>query len=299
MLETPVVVVNVQRGGPSTGLPTKTEQGDLFQVLGASQGEYPRIILAPQTIEDAFQTTAESFNLAERYQCPVLMLSDLMLSEHTETVDKLDLNVRVDRGDVVAEWKEATPYLRYKITPNGISPRIYPGAPNAMYVAPSDEHNERGEVISDVFTDPVMRKKMMEKRMRKMDLAKKELAKLFPVKLEGPADAEVTLVGWGSTYNLLHALARRLTEEGAKVNLLMVKVIAPFLSEDVATILAKSKRPIMIENNYTSQMSRLIRMETGFDIKDKILKYDGEPFPAGLAYQEVKKILAARRTVHG
>jgi 2-oxoglutarate ferredoxin oxidoreductase subunit alpha len=297
MLETPVVVVNVQRGGPSTGLPTKTEQGDLFQVLGASQGEYPRIIFAPQTIEDAFQTTVESFNLAERYQCPVLMLSDLMLSEHTETVDKLDLNVRVDRGDIVTQWNEATPYLRYKITPSGISPRAYPGTKNATYVSASDEHNERGEVISDVFTDPVMRKKMMEKRMRKMDLAKKEVAKLFPVKLEGPADAEVTLVGWGSTYNLLHALSRRLTEEGTKVNILMIKVIAPFLSEEVAAILSTAKRPIMIENNYSSQMARLIRMETGFDIKDKILKYDGEPFPVGLAYQEIKKILSKKISV--
>jgi 2-oxoglutarate ferredoxin oxidoreductase subunit alpha len=296
MLETPVVVVNVQRGGPSTGLPTKTEQGDLFQVLGAGQGEYPRIILAPQTLEDAFHTTAESFNLAERYQCPVLIISDLMLSEHTETVDTLNLNVRFDRGDVMSEWKGTTPYLRYADSPTGISPRIYPGTPNATYVSASDEHNERGEVISDVFTDPVMRKKMMEKRMRKIETAKKEVAKLFPVKLEGPADADVTLVGWGSTYNLLYALQRRLEEEGTKTNILMIKVIAPFLSEEVAAVLAKSKRPILIENNYTSQMGRLIRMETGFNIKDRILKYDGEPFPAGLAYKEVKKILAKKHS---
>jgi 2-oxoglutarate/2-oxoacid ferredoxin oxidoreductase subunit alpha len=296
MLEVPVVVVNVQRGGPSTGLPTKTEQGDLFQVLGASQGEYPRIILAPQTLEDAFMTTAESFNLAERYQCPVLIISDLMLSEHTETIDTLNLNVRFDRGDVLSEWKGTTPYLRYQDVPTGISPRIYPGTPNAMYVSASDEHNERGEVISDVFTDPVMRKKIVEKRMRKIDEAKKEVAQLFPVKLEGPADAEVTLVGWGSTYNLLKALQRRLEEEGTQANILMIKVIAPFLSEEVAAILAQCKRPIMIENNYTSQMARLIRMETGFNIKDRVLKYDGEPFPAGLAYAQVKKILSKKNS---
>ncbi len=296
MLEVPVVVVNVQRGGPSTGLPTKTEQADLFQVLGASQGEYPRIILAPQTIEDAYHTTVESFNLAERYQCPVLIISDLMLSEHTETVDKLDLNVRVDRGDVLTEWTEPTPYLRYKDTPTGISPRVYPGTKNASYVSASDEHNERGEVISDVFTDPAMRKKMVEKRMRKIDNAKKEIAKLFPVKLEGSTDADVTLVGWGSNYNLLNALSRRLEEEGTKTNILMIKVIAPFLSEEVSAILSKCKRPIIIENNFTSQMARLIRMETGFNIKDRILKYDGEPFPAGLAYKEVKKILAKKNS---
>jgi 2-oxoglutarate ferredoxin oxidoreductase subunit alpha len=294
MLETPVVILNVQRGGPSTGLPTKTEQGDLFQILGAGQGEYPRVILAPNTIEDAFHVTTEAFNLAERYQCPVLILSDLMLSEHTETVDKLDLDVRVDRGDVVTEWTDAAPYLRYKITPNGISPRLYPGTPNATYVSASDEHNERGEVISDVFTDPVMRKKMVEKRMRKVEEARKEVAKLFPVTLEGPADADVTLVGWGSTLNLLRALSRRLAEEGTKANILMIKVIAPFLSEEVLAILSKCKRPIMIENNYTSQMSRLIRMETGFNIKDKILKYDGEPFPASMAYREIKRILTVK-----
>src|SRR5262249_2317492 len=153
---------------------------------------------------------------AERYQCPVLIVSDLMLSEHTETVDKLDLNVRIDRGEVLTEWNEPTPYLRYQLTPSGISPRAYPGTKNATYVSASDEHNERGEVISDVFTDPVMRKKMVEKRMRKMDLAKKELQKLFPVKLEGTPDADVTLVGWGSNYNLLRALSRRLEEEGTK-----------------------------------------------------------------------------------
>jgi 2-oxoglutarate/2-oxoacid ferredoxin oxidoreductase subunit alpha len=297
MLETPVVVVNVQRGGPSTGLPTKTEQADLFQVLGASQGEYPRIILAPNTIEDAFWTTTEAFNLAERYQLPTLIISDLMLSEHTETVDTLDLNnVRIDRGDVLPEWKGSSPYLRYQITNTGISPRVYPGTPNAPYVSASDEHDERGVVISDVFTDPVMRKKMVEKRMRKVENAKKELSKLFPVKLDGPADADVTLVGWGSTYNLLKALQRRLKEEQISSNILMIRVLAPFLSEDVEAILTKAKRPIIIENNYTSQMARLIRMETGFNIKDRVLKYDGEPFPAGLAYEQVKKILSKKNT---
>jgi 2-oxoglutarate ferredoxin oxidoreductase subunit alpha len=163
-----------------------------------------------------------------------------------------------------------------------------------MYVSPSDEHNERGEVISDVFTDPAMRKKMVEKRMRKMDTARKELSKLFPVRLEGPADADVTLVGWGSTYNLLNALKRRLDEEGTRTNILMIKVIAPFLSDEVSAVLNKCKRPIILENNFTSQMSRLIRMETGFNIKDKILKYDGEPFPASLAYREIKRVLATK-----
>lgn len=292
MIEAPVVVANVQRGGPSTGLPTKTEQGDLFQVLGASQGEYPRIILAPSTIEDAFYTTAESFNLAEKFQCPVLILSDLMLSEHTETVDGLDLNVKIDRGEFVKEWSGEGPYKRYLDTPSGVSPRAIPGTPNALYVSASDEHNERGEVISDVFTDPVMRKKMVEKRFRKMDGAKKELLKLYAPKLEGSANADVTLVGWGSNANLMRALMRRFEEAGTKANMLLIKVVAPFLSDEVAAILKSCKHPIMIENNFTSQMARLIRMETGIHIQDKILKYDGEPFVPGEIYEQIKTILA-------
>lgn len=292
MLEVPVVIATVQRGGPSTGLPTKTEQGDLFQVLGASQGDFPRIILAPSTIEDAFQTTVEAFNLSDRYQCPALIVSDLLLSEHTETVDSLDVaNVRVDRGEIIAEWK-GDGYKRYLDTPTGISPRALPGTRGTLYVSSSDEHNEKGEVISDVCTDPPTRKKMFEKRMRKMVYAKQELAKLFPVKLEGTPNADVTLVGWGSTHNLLRALARRLEEEGVQTNILMIKVVAPFLSEEVHAVLSKCKRLVMIENNFTSQMARLIRMETGIHITDRILKYDGEPFFAGETYQQIKKILA-------
>lgn len=292
MLETPVVVCNVQRGGPSTGLPTKMEQGDLFQLLGASQGEYPRAILAPQTIEDAFQTTVDAFNISDRYQLPVMILSDLILSEHTETVDKLDLNVKIDRGEMLTEWTGSEPYKRYLDTPSGISPRVLPGVRGAMYVSPSDEHNEKGEVISDVFTDPPTRKKMVEKRMRKVEGLRKELAKMYPPKLEGSANAEVTLVGWGSTANLLRALMRRLEEEGIKTNIFLIKVAAPFLADETTAVLSKCKRLIMIEQNYTSQMARLLRMETGINIQDRILKYDGEPFAATEVYNQVKKIMA-------
>lgn len=132
---------------------------------------------------------------------------------------------------------------------------------------------------------------MVEKRFRKMDLARKELAQLYPPKLEGAANAEVTLVGWGSTGNLLRALLRRLQEDGVQANMLMVKVIAPFLSDEVARVLAPCKRLVMIENNFTSQMGRLLRMETGIQIQDRILKYDGEPFNIGETYTQLKKIM--------
>jgi 2-oxoglutarate ferredoxin oxidoreductase subunit alpha len=125
-----------------------------------------------------------------------------------------------------------------------------------------------------------------------MEFARKELAKLYPPKLEGSPDAEITLVGWGSTANLLRAMMRRMEEEGVKTNIFLIKVIAPFLGEETAAVLAKCKRLVMIESNYTSQMARLLRMETSIHIKDRILKYDGEPFVPSDVYKEIKKLLA-------
>ena len=199
--------------------------------------------------------------------------------------------MKIERGEFVREWNEDTPYKRYLDTPTGVSPRALPGTANTLYVSASDEHNERGEVISDVFTDPPTRKKMVEKRFRKMDFAKKELQKLYPVKLEGSANADITLVGWGSTINLLRALTRRLEQEGIKANILLIQVVAPFLSEDVAAILKSVKHPVIIEQNFTSQMARLIRMETGISIGDKINKYDGEPFSASEVLVQLKKLM--------
>ncbi|MBI3292507.1 MAG: 2-oxoacid:acceptor oxidoreductase subunit alpha, partial [Elusimicrobia bacterium] len=291
MTETPVVIVSSQRGGPSTGLPTKTEQADLFQLLGASQGDFPKIILAPCNIEDAFLTTAEAFNLAEKYQCPVLIASDLLLSEHQETVDGLDLNVRIDRGALITEWN-GNGYKRYQWTETGISPRAAPGTEGTVYVAASDEHDENGVVISDVFTNPPVRAKMMEKRMRKLEVARQELAQLWPPQLEGPRDAEVTLVGWGSTQGIVREMLRRLAAEGVRANALMIKVLWPFLSEPVGNILNKARRIIVVENNYTGQLARLIRMETGIAAHDKLLKYDGEPFFPGETFAALKALIA-------
>src|SRR3989338_7548029 len=199
MIEAPVVVVSCQRGGPSTGLPTKQEQGDLFQVLGASQGDYPKIVIAPATVEDAFYSTAEALNLAEIYQCPVILLSDLLLSEHYETIDDLDFSkVKIERGEIVEGIQNGNGgYKRYLSTPSGISPRALPGTAGMIYTAASDEHDEEGVVISDVFTDPAKRIVMMDKRMRKMDTALKNLP---APKVEGPTDADLTFVTWGSTY---------------------------------------------------------------------------------------------------
>lgn len=294
MLETPVVVIEVQRGGPSTGIPTKTEQGDLNQVYGASQGDFPRVIIAPTDTADCFWTAVEAHNLAEKYQLPVLIISDLLVSEHPETIeaDALTSNVPIERGELIAEWPKGNgPYKRYANTFSGVSPRVLPGTEGAEYVGATDEHDEEGYVISDVFTTPPVRRKIMEKRMKKMALVLKELK---PPKLEGPANAQATLVGWGSTQGVIREARALLAAEGIQTNQLHVKYLHPFHSVEVAAILKNSKRLIGIEANYSGQFARFLRAETGIHTPENILKYDGEPFEPRLIAEEVKRILAGR-----
>ncbi|PYV31103.1 MAG: 2-oxoacid:acceptor oxidoreductase subunit alpha [Acidobacteria bacterium] len=294
MIETPVVVVEVQRGGPSTGIPTKTEQGDLNQVYGASQGDFPRVIIAPTDTTDCYWATVESFNLAEKYQLPVLIISDLLLSEHPETIepDALRHDVPIERGELVNEWPEGNgPYKRYACTPSGVSPRALPGTAGTEYVSATDEHDEEGFTISDVFTSPPVRRKIMEKRMKKMEGVIRELA---PPKLEGPEDAPVTLIGWGSTCGVIREARALLAAQGIQSNHLHIKYIHPFHAEDVTAILKKCKILIGVEVNYSAQFARYLRAETGITVHESILKYDGEPFEPRIIAEEAKRILAGR-----
>jgi 2-oxoglutarate ferredoxin oxidoreductase subunit alpha len=294
MIEAPLVVVEVQRGGPSTGLPTKTEQGDLNQVFGASQGDFPRVIIAPTDTADCFATAVEAFNLAEKYQLPVLIISDLLVSEHPETFEASALrhDVPIDRGQLITEWpKEKGPYRRYRNTPSGVSPRALPGTEGTDYVAGTDEHDEQGILISDMYTSPPVRRKIMEKRMKKIDGVLKELK--APV-LEGPADAPVTLIGWGSTQGVIREARALLAAEGVKTNQLHFKYLHPFHTQEVTAILKKSKTLIGIEANFTGQFARFLRAETGISVQDNILKYDGEPFEPRMVAEEVKRIAAGK-----
>ncbi len=289
MLEVPVVVVNAQRGGPSTGLPTKTEQGDLNQVLGASQGDYPRIIMAPTSTPDAFYSAAEALNLAEQFQCPVIILTDLLLSEHPETIepDALTPAVPIARGKLLAEAPAG--YQRFAITPDGISPRVLPGTPGAAFVAASDDHDEDGNTISDVHTNPAVRRKMHEKRMRKMA----GVLPLLPApKLDGPAEADVTLIGWGSTWGVIHEAVQQLAEQGITANHLQVKYLVPFHGKAVKSALSASKRVVVVENNISGQFARHLRAETGIKADELILKYDGEPFTPGFIASHAKAIVS-------
>ena len=294
MIEAPVVVIEVQRGGPSTGLPTKTEQGDLNQVFGASQGDFPRVIMAPVDVADCFNASIEAFNLAEKYQLPVIIMSDLLLSEHPETIETNALcpDAPIDRGELISDWPAGNgPYKRFALTKSGISPRALPGTANTVHVAGTDDHDEQGVLISDVFTTPAVRRKMMEKRMKKMEGV---LSELEAPKLEGTANADVTLVGWGSTEGVISEGREILKHRGVETNQLHVKYLLPFHTEEITNILKGSKRIISVEVNFTGQFTRHLRAETGISAHDQILKYDGEPFEPLYIADQVEAILAGR-----
>ncbi len=278
MMEIPIVVINVQRGGPSTGLPTKTEQGDLWQLLGASQGDFPKIIVSPTSIMDGFDTIPELFNLVDKFQCPGMVLSDLTLSMGFTTFDPDTINWQpeIDRGEFISGPVELDgEYLRYAITDSGISPRAIPGTPGHMHVVATDDHDEDGGLISDEFTNPHKRRDIMEKRQRKME----GIAELLPPPtFEGPEDAEVTLIGWGSTHGVISEAAQQLTEAGISTNHIHFKWLYPMDEDAINEVLAKSAYSIIVECNYTGQFARFLRSETGFKADSHIRKYDGEPF---------------------
>ena len=305
MMEVPVVCINVQRAGPATGVPTKTEQGDLWQVLGAGQGDYPRIIVAPTTIEDCFHTIPELFNLADKFQCPGIVLTDLLLSEGRAAVSQEEFkwDVKIDRGEMIFPNGNGhaassyggyndNSYSRYKNTPSGISPRAVPGVPGHIYVTATDEHDEDGTLISDEYTNPHKRRMMHEKRMRKMNGV---LAQISPPKLIGPENAQVVLVGWGSTEGVIReAIEKLAAEEGIVASQLQIKWLVPLHATEITNIFSKSKKVIIIENNYSGQFARYLRSETGLEAHGHIRKYDGEPFMPHHIVQAVKEQLAGQ-----
>ena len=277
MMEIPVIYIDVMRAGPSTGVPTKTEQGDLWQVLGASQGDYERLIAAPFDALDAFNTMPELFNLADRFQCPGIMISDLLISEGRYSVDPdlIDMHPVIDRGQLITDPVSPNGYKRYENTDTGISPRAIPGLEGYVHVVATDEHDEDSTLISDEFTNPHKRRMMVEKRGRKMQ----GILDLIPQpELDGPEDAEVTLVGWGSTQGAIKEAIGQLTERGVTVNQLAIKWLVPFHADHVLGILNNAKKVIIVENSYSGQFARYLRSETGFAAHGHIRKYDGEPF---------------------
>src|SRR3990170_1015674 len=294
MTETPVVAVLVQRAGPSTGLPTKTEQGDLNLVLGAGQGDWPRAILAPRNTEEAFVLTAQAFNLAEIYQTPVIVMSDLYLSEGHHTVEPFDFNVPIVRGMMAADGGSASEYKRYLHTDSGVSPRAFPGMKGYQFAAGTDEHMESGHLVSDVLAglpeSIEERKRMMEKRMRKLEGLRRDAP--LPERW-GPANADLTLVLWGSTQGAAREACLRLEiRDGVKVRTVEFPTLFPIHVDEATRALKAAKRTMAVEGNFTGQFSRLLRAETGFAMDAFYGKYDGEPFAARDIVAKIMEVLA-------
>ena len=298
MMEIPIVVINVQRGGPSTGLPTKTEQGDLWQLLGASQGDFPKIIVSPTSIMDGFDTIPEIFNLVDKFQCPGMVLSDLTLSMGFTTFDPDSINWQpeIDRGELISGPVALDgEYLRYAITDSGISPRAIPGTPGHTHVVATDDHDEDGGLISDEFTNPHKRRDIMEKRQRKME----GIAELLPPPtLEGPENPEVTLIGWGSTHSVISEAAQLLTEAGIATNHIHFKWLYPMDEDAINEVLAKAAHSIIVECNYTGQFARFLRGETGFKADGHVRKYDGEPFMPHHVADGVRELLSSKSDLY-
>lgn len=285
MAEVPLVLFEAQRGGPSTGLPTRTEQSDLLFVLNASQGEFARLAMAPGTIEECFECGWRAFNLAEKYQTPVLVLSDELLSASLRTVEveAIDFGkVEIDRGKwlTAEELDELTePYKRYQFTEDGISPRAVPGHPNAIYPASSDEHDELGHISEEMHN----RRRMMEKRMQKFETARPEIE---PPTRYGPDQAPWVLVGWGSTYGVLREVVDRLDGEARLVHF---RDLWPFPTEAAAEALQGGKLAV-VENNFTGQFRRLLQSETCIPVDRSILRYDGRPFSPEAVLEQWKEV---------
>jgi len=292
MNEVPVVVTLYQRGGPSTGLPTRHEQGDLRFALHTSHGDFPRIVLASGDLEEAFYDTAKAFNYAERYQVPVIHIVDKAMANSDQTYPVFDPGlVKIERGELIRDGIQAdenAEFLRFKQTESGISPRPAIGTKGGIYWNTGDEHDEKGHISED----PTNRDMMMEKRMKKLAAAAREIPLDEKVNFHGPKDAQITLVSWGSTKGAILDAMEALEDEGTTVNFLQLRLIQPFPTEYVKEILSNSKKIVDVEMNYTGQLGGVIREMTCVPVDQYVLKYNGRPMSQEEIYDAVKQIAA-------
>ncbi|HZY47362.1 MAG TPA: 2-oxoacid:acceptor oxidoreductase subunit alpha [Candidatus Bathyarchaeia archaeon] len=284
------VVVLYQRAGPATGLPTRTEQADLRFALHAAHGEFPRIIIAPGDVVETYYDTFDAFNYAERYQVPVILLTDKFLASTYQDITPFNGdNLKVDRGDMLRESDLATStdYRRYRWTELGISPRAIPGQKGGIFWTTGDEHDEYGHITEA----PDIRIKMMRKRMRKIELAGQVIPDSKKATLHGPKSSPITLVGWGSSKGAILDGMEDLNSDGIETNFLQVRYVNPFPTNFVQQVLGSARRKIAIENNYSAQMAGLIREKTGIAVDNTIVKFDGRPFSQNEIYEGVKDII--------
>lgn len=295
MTETPVVIVDTQRGGPSTGLPTKQEQSDINALIHGTHGEIPKIVLAPSTIEECFYDTIQAFNLAEKYQVPVILATDLQLSLGKQSCELLDYSkIKIDRGSLLEETPEREGgglFKRYENTESGISPRIVPGKKNGIHHVTGVEHDETGRPSET----PANRKKMMDKRFRKLEGLQVE----NPILAQAPyAEPDLLIVGMGSTGGTIDQARIKLEAEGVKTNHVTVRLMHPFPADEIQPYLEKAKQVVVLENNATAQLANLIKLNAGF--REKIvnmLKYDGTPFLPAEVFGRCLKIAEEQAAV--
>ncbi|WP_035319118.1 MULTISPECIES: 2-oxoacid:acceptor oxidoreductase subunit alpha [Metabacillus] len=287
--EQPLVIVDTQRGGPSTGLPTKQEQSDLMAMIYGTHGEIPKIVMAPSTVQEAFYDTIEAFNLAEEYQCPVILLTDLQLSLGKQTVEPLDYDkIQIRRGKLVQEElpeiENKGYFKRFEVTDDGVSPRVLPGMKNGIHHVTGVEHDETGKP-SEVATN---RKAQMDKRLRKLSAMRFDT----PVhqNLIHP-EPDVLFVGFNSTRGTIEEAMVRLEKDGVKANHAHVRLLHPFPADEMLPLVKAAKKVVVVENNATGQLASLIKMNVGHAEKiSSILKYDGNPLLPHEVHSKCKEL---------
>ena len=277
ILEVPVLIHLAQRPGPATGLPTRSEQGDLLFALFAGHGEFPRIIFAPGRTEDVFNLSRKAFDLADRFQVPVIIMTDQYLLDSSFLTSSIDVSKAKNKKYFIKTDKN---YKRYKLTKDGVSPRGVPGYGKGLVVVDSDEHDEEGHITEDLD----FRTKIVDKRLKKMDLIKKEIE---PPQLIGNKNYKTLVIGWGSTYYGISEALERL--DNKDVSFLHYKQVYP-LHPDTEEYLAKAKKTVVVENNATGQFAKLIKMETGIQVDKSVLKYNGLPFSVEEIIRGLKSI---------
>ena len=287
IMEIPIVLFNAQRPGPATGLSTRSEQADLRFVIHAGHGEFPKMVIALRNPEDAFYQTARAFNLADKYQIPVILLTDEYLADYEMTVKPFDFSrITIERYITNESEIEDERYKRYKYTDSGISPRLIPGiAKEKLVLVDSHEHNEYGNIDESIET----RVNMMKKRMKKLELLKEEIKEPEYIGTENP---EVLLVGFGSTYGAIKESILRLNSQDDKFGALIFGDIYPFPIEKLNSYAKKAKKIIVIEQNYLSQLKSLIDEYTDIKVDKSILKYDGRAINSDDIILEINKFLS-------
>jgi len=289
--EVPLVVTLYQRGGPSTGLPTRSEQGDLFLALNAGHSEFPRIVLASSDLDEAFYDAAAAFNYAERYQTVVVHILDKSLSSKTMSVPPYDLEqIHIDRGEVASLNGSGEPgslYARCAPTESGITPRPLLGMAGGMHWLTGGEHTQYGRVTED----PVVREQQMEKRMRKLETAAREIPLEEKLQVYGDPEADFTVLSWGSNKGAIVEAIELLAEEGLAARLVQVRIMSPFPVAELEEVLATAKPLVGVEANFSGQLAQVLRQHTGIACDKLVVKYNGRPMAGRRLHETFKTIM--------